>query len=131
MTTPDDAQARREANAGQPTHGYILSALNLLADYCAAHGYGCVVVGPDAAPAFLIDHVLTRPAPPPIDLAPLPLAELCAHIARAYLPHSPTRQLLAAYEAQADELRRLRAQIDGPRVPRVEVETREETERHE
>jgi hypothetical protein len=115
MTTRDDAQARREANARQPTPSHILSALNLLTDYCAAHGYGCVVVGPDSAPAFLIDHVIARPAPPPVDWAP-PLAELLAHIERVYLPGSPTRQLLAAYEAQAARL----AVLDGPRVPRIE-----------
>lgn len=55
MDTPE-RQARREANAGQPTLDHILCALNLLADYCEQHGYGVVVVGPGWAPTFLIDH---------------------------------------------------------------------------
>jgi hypothetical protein len=47
-------------------------------------------------------HALTAPAPPAA------LAELIAYIRRCYEPSAPTRRLLAAYEAQAAELKRLR-----------------------
>lgn len=91
-------QARRLANAGQPTPAHILSALNLLADYCEQHGYGAVVLGPDYAPAFLIEH---------------PMAE-----------HARLVDALAAevdrLTAENKKLQRKIDYLDGPRIPRLE-----------
>lgn len=55
--TESERLARRLAHQGQRTPPHIVSAINLIADYCATHGYPCVVISDSGGAAFRATNI--------------------------------------------------------------------------